>query len=72
MKAPTRSPAQLLRPGHALTLSNVAEGAEGLIVSDLARAVAAKAKRAGCQSCGGLPRWAADGPACARIGLLRA
>lgn len=43
MKAPTRSPAQLLRPGHALTLSNVAEGAEGLIVSDLARAVAAKA-----------------------------
>ncbi|MEH2508956.1 transcription-repair coupling factor (superfamily II helicase) [Nitrobacteraceae bacterium AZCC 1564] len=43
MKAPARSPAQLLRPGHALTLSNVAEGAEGLIVSDLARAVAAKA-----------------------------
>ncbi|WP_424631352.1 transcription-repair coupling factor [Bradyrhizobium sp. SYSU BS000235] len=43
MKAPTRSPAQLLRPGHALTLSNVAEGAEGLVVSDLARAVAAKA-----------------------------
>jgi transcription-repair coupling factor (superfamily II helicase) len=43
MKAPARSPAQLLRPGHALTLSNVAEGAEGLIISDLARAVAAKA-----------------------------
>ncbi|HAP46960.1 MAG TPA: transcription-repair coupling factor, partial [Afipia sp.] len=42
MKSPTRSPAQLLRAGHALTLSNVAEGAEGLVVSDMARAVAAK------------------------------
>ncbi|MCR6734266.1 MAG: transcription-repair coupling factor [Afipia sp.] len=42
MKAPVKSPAQALRPGHALTLANVAEGAEGLVVSDLARAVAAK------------------------------
>ena len=42
MKSPTRSPAQLLRAGHALTLSNVAEGAEALVVSDMARAVAAK------------------------------
>ncbi|HEX7789955.1 MAG TPA: transcription-repair coupling factor, partial [Afipia sp.] len=42
MKAPVKSPAQLLRPGHALTLSNVAEGAEALVVSDMARAVAAK------------------------------
>jgi transcription-repair coupling factor (superfamily II helicase) len=31
-----------LAPGRALTLTNVADGAEGLIVADLARAVAAK------------------------------
>ena len=37
-----KSPADLLRPGHALTLSNAADGAGGLIISDLARAVAAK------------------------------
>src|SRR3979409_1267042 len=42
MKSPTRSPAELLKHGHALTLANVAEGAEGLVVSDLARAVAAR------------------------------
>ncbi len=36
------SPANLLRPGQAITLVNVAEGAEGLVVSDLARAVAAR------------------------------
>jgi len=42
MKQPAQSPAQLLAPGRALTLSNVAEGAEGLIISDLARAVAAR------------------------------
>jgi len=44
MKTPTRSPAELLTPGRPLTFANVAEGAEGLIVSDLARAVAAKPK----------------------------
>src|SRR5476651_2357961 len=44
MKAPTRSPAELLMPGRALTFANVAEGAEGLVVSDLARAVAARPK----------------------------
>src|SRR6516165_9667075 len=44
MKQPAQSPAQLLAPGHALTLSNVAEGAEGLIISDLARAVAARTR----------------------------
>src|SRR6201747_2505045 len=43
MKSPTQSPAQLLTPGRALTFANVAEGAEGLIISDLARAGAAKA-----------------------------
>ena len=42
MKSPTKSPATLLTPGRALTFANVAEGAEGLIVSDLARAVAAR------------------------------
>ena len=31
-------------PGRALTFANVAEGAEGLVVSDLARAVAARPK----------------------------
>jgi transcription-repair coupling factor (superfamily II helicase) len=41
-KAPARSPAELLTPGRALTLSGVADGAEGLIVADLARAVAAR------------------------------
>src|SRR6187397_3051393 len=41
-KTPARSPAELLVPGRALTLSGVADGAEGLIVADLARAVAAR------------------------------
>jgi transcription-repair coupling factor (superfamily II helicase) len=42
VRSPGKSPAELLRPGRALTLSGVADGAEGLIVADLARAVAAK------------------------------
>ena len=42
MKSPAKSPAQALRPGHVLTLANVADGAEALVVSDMARAVAAK------------------------------
>src|ERR1044071_3615494 len=37
-----KSPAELLAPGRAVTLSGVADGAEGLIVADLARAVAAR------------------------------
>lgn len=44
MKSPVASPAAQLAPGRALTFANVAEGAEGLIVADLARAVAAKPK----------------------------
>src|SRR3954454_8288497 len=44
MKQPMRSPAAMLSPGHALTLANVAEGAEGLVVSDVARAIAARPK----------------------------
>ena len=37
-----KSPAELLEPGRPLTLSGVADGAEGLIVADLARTVAAR------------------------------
>jgi len=44
MKSPVASPASQLLPGNALTFANVSEGAEGLIVADLARAVAAKPK----------------------------
>src|ERR1700728_3020296 len=44
MKAPVQSPAQMLTSGRALTFANVAEGAEGLVISDLARAVAARPK----------------------------
>jgi transcription-repair coupling factor (superfamily II helicase) len=45
MKSPVKSPAELLAPGRALTLANVAEGAEGLVVSDLARALAARSNK---------------------------
>src|ERR1700687_3012375 len=38
---PARSPAALLEPGRPLTLASVADGAEGLVVADLARALAA-------------------------------
>jgi transcription-repair coupling factor (superfamily II helicase) len=40
-----QSPAELLAPGRAVTFANVAEGAEGLVVCDLARAIAAKPKK---------------------------
>ena len=36
-----KSPAELLEPGRPLTLAGVADGAEGLVVADLARAIAA-------------------------------
>jgi transcription-repair coupling factor (superfamily II helicase) len=45
MKKQAASPADLLQAGRALTIANVAEGAEGLIISDLARAVAARPKK---------------------------
>ncbi|MEN3349760.1 MAG: hypothetical protein V7632_3395, partial [Bradyrhizobium sp.] len=45
MKQPMKSPAAMLAPGRVLTIANVAEGAEGLVISDLARAIAAKPKR---------------------------
>jgi transcription-repair coupling factor (superfamily II helicase) len=38
-----RSPAELLSPGRPLTVAGVADGAEGLVLADLARAVAARA-----------------------------
>src|SRR6201996_1749542 len=44
MKSPVKSPATQLTAGRALTLANVAEGAEGLVISDLARAVGARPK----------------------------
>src|SRR4030088_2898076 len=65
MKSPTRSPAELLAPGRALTFANVAEGAEGLVVSDLARAVAARPKPPAVS----LAVVCRDGP---RAGFLRA
>jgi transcription-repair coupling factor (superfamily II helicase) len=37
-----KSPAEALKTGKALTLAQVADGAEGLVLADLARAVAAK------------------------------
>ena len=39
-----RSPADLLVPGKPLTLAGVADGAEGLVLADLARALAARAE----------------------------
>src|SRR4029079_2860720 len=45
MKPSAKSPAELLAPGRALTLANVAEGAEGLVISDLARAIAARPRK---------------------------
>jgi transcription-repair coupling factor (superfamily II helicase) len=41
VKANTKSPAELLKAGKALTLSQVADGAEGLVLADLARSIAA-------------------------------
>ena len=38
----SHSPAALMEPGRPLTLAGVADGAEGLVLADLARAVAAQ------------------------------
>src|SRR5262249_20542424 len=40
---PMKSPAELLIAGRSLTFANVADGAEGLVIADLARAIAARA-----------------------------
>ncbi len=42
MTAMARSPAALLQTGTALTLAQVADGAEGLVLADLARSIAAR------------------------------
>ncbi|HML08837.1 MAG TPA: transcription-repair coupling factor [Xanthobacteraceae bacterium] len=42
-----QSPARRLSPGRPLLLAGVADGAEGLIIADLARSIAAGAKAAG-------------------------
>ena len=41
-----KSPAQLLSPGRPLTLAGIADGAEGLVIADLARSIAAGNKKA--------------------------
>ncbi|WP_040619967.1 transcription-repair coupling factor [Rhodovulum sp. PH10] len=41
-KSPAKSPAAQLSPGRPLTLASVADGAEGLVLADLARAVVAR------------------------------
>jgi transcription-repair coupling factor (superfamily II helicase) len=43
MSTMSKSPADLLVPGKPLTLAGVADGAEGLVIADLARTVAARA-----------------------------
>jgi transcription-repair coupling factor (superfamily II helicase) len=40
-KISAQSPAQRLKPGRPLTLAGIADGAEGLVIADLARAIAA-------------------------------
>ena len=42
LRSPARSPAERLKPGRPLLLAGVADGAEGLVLADLARAVAAR------------------------------
>src|SRR6185437_10785745 len=37
-----KSPAELLKPAQALTLAQVADGDEGLVLADLARVIAAR------------------------------
>ena len=42
MNVLVKAPGDLLKPGRAVTLAQVADGAEGLVLSDLARAIAAR------------------------------
>src|SRR4029078_11152859 len=42
MNVLVKAPGELLKPGRAVTLAQVADGAEGLVVSDLARAIAGR------------------------------
>jgi transcription-repair coupling factor (superfamily II helicase) len=41
VRSPARSPVQRLAPGRPLLLSGIADGAEGLVLADLARSIAA-------------------------------
>jgi len=41
LRSPARSPAERLAPGRPLLLSGIADGAEGLVLGDLARVIAA-------------------------------
>ncbi len=43
MRAPQRSPARRLHPGRPFLLAGIADGAEGLVLADLARTIAAGA-----------------------------
>src|SRR6185437_10966015 len=43
MKADVKSPAERLAAGRPLTLAQVADGSEGLVLADLARSIAARA-----------------------------
>jgi len=47
----TKSPADALRAGKPLVLSHVADGAEGLVLADLARAIAARADASAVSLC---------------------
>jgi transcription-repair coupling factor (superfamily II helicase) len=44
VRSPARSPAQRLAPGRPLLVSGIADGAEGLVLADLARSIAAGAR----------------------------
>ncbi len=46
-----KSPAESLRAGAPLTLAQVADGAEGLVLADLARSVAARANAPAISLC---------------------
>jgi transcription-repair coupling factor (superfamily II helicase) len=49
--ANTKSPFESLRPGKTLTFTQVADGAEGLVLTDVARAMAARAEAPAISLC---------------------
>ncbi len=51
MSVAAKSPADRLHPGKPLTLAQVADGAEGLVLADLARAMAARAQAPAVSLC---------------------
>ena len=72
LRSPAPSPARRLHPGRPLLLAGIADGAEGLVLADLARTIAGGCRAAGDQPRGDLPRRHAHGDAVARARLLRA